>query len=51
MICSQCEYEKSCFPPLKLLQKVTGSICKQGRKKKEYRVRQSTLPITDQGKV
>jgi hypothetical protein len=44
MDCQRCEYERSCFLPLKVINKVTrhwGTFCKQGRKRKV--VRQSTI--------
>jgi hypothetical protein len=42
-ICSQCDYQKVCFKLLKYLHRITGCICKQGRKKKEFRQRQAAL--------
>ena len=43
--CNQCEYSRGCFPLLKFLQRF-ANLCKQGRKKKEFRVRQATLDET-----
>jgi hypothetical protein len=45
-VCAQCEYEKVCFKLLKFLKRFPGCICKQGRKRKEYRQRQATLEET-----
>lgn len=45
-ICSQCENEKTCFRLLHFLHRLTGRICRQGRKKKEDRQRQATLEET-----
>lgn len=42
-ICRQCENERICFPLLKFLHWLTGKVCRQGRKKKEYRHKQTTL--------
>ena len=42
-ICSQCENEQVCFCILHFLHWLTGRVCRQGRKKKEYRQRQATL--------
>ena len=47
-VCAQCENEKSWFLPLKILHLLTGKVCRQGRKKKQFREKQTELPI---GKV
>ena len=44
MDCQRCEYEKTCFLPLKVINKVTRrwtTFCKQGRKRKV--IKQSTI--------
>ena len=41
--CSDCEYESDCYKPLKLHNKV-HKICKQGRKRKQFREKQTTSP-------
>lgn len=46
MKCIQCEYEAVCFPLLKFVQRFRD-ICQQRRKKKEYRQKQMTLPVSD----
>jgi len=43
--CNQCEYSERCFAPLKGIVHF-GYTCTQGRKKKEFRVRQATLDET-----
>jgi hypothetical protein len=44
-ICVQCEHEKTCFPILHFLHRITGKVCRQGRKRKECRQKQTELPI------
>ena len=44
-ICVQCEHEKTSFPILHFLHRITGKVCRQGRKRKEYRQKQTELPI------
>ena len=44
MDCQRCEYERSCFLPLKVINKVArhwGTFCRQGRKRKV--IKQSTI--------
>jgi hypothetical protein len=41
--CPICEYCDRCFFPLKFLKLTAQGICRQGRKKKEYRQKQATL--------
>ena len=43
--CIQCEFAGRCFPLLKLLNRVKEGYCQQGRKRKEYREKQATLPV------
>ena len=33
MMCKDCEYEKLCFDPLKILNGLKPGLCKQGRHK------------------
>ena len=47
-ICVQCEHEKTCFLILHFLHRITGKVCRLGRKKKQFREKQTELPI---GKV
>ena len=44
-ICVQCEHEKTCFLILHFLHRITGKVCRQGRKKKQFREKQTTLEI------
>ena len=43
--CLQCEYSARCFPVLKWF---FSHLCQQGRRKKEYRQKQATLPEGDE---
>jgi len=40
--CDSCEYLGICFWGLKFVQKLSKELCKQGRKKKELRVKNAT---------
>ena len=40
--CEQCEYQKTCWPVLKLANRFLN-FCQQGRKKKQFREKQTTL--------
>ena len=42
-VCCQCEYEDVCFPILKFIHRYKA-ICKQGRKRKQFREKQTTSP-------
>ena len=42
-ICGQCENEPVCFCILQFLHRLTGRVCRQGRKKKQFREKQATL--------
>lgn len=45
-VCVECENEKVYFCILHFLHRLTGRVCRQGWKKKEYRQRQATLEET-----
>ena len=45
-VCQQCEHEETCFWPLHFLHWLTGRVCRQGRKKKQFREKQATLEET-----
>ena len=45
-VCSMCEYEPVCFCILHFLHRLTGRVCRQGRKKKQFREKQATLEET-----
>jgi len=46
-VCPQCVNEKTCFWLLHFLHRITGKVCRQGRKKKQYREKQTTLPDSE----
>lgn len=39
MDCNLCEYDGVCFTALKMAHKIIGSQCRQGRKKKAFKVK------------
>jgi hypothetical protein len=43
MKCKDCEYEPRCFDALRVLNKLKTGFCKQGRMKREYRIKPVTL--------
>ena len=45
-VCVECENEQVCFCILHFLHRLTGRVCRQGRKKKQFREKQATLEET-----
>ena len=41
-VCVECENEQVCFCILHFLHRLTGRVCRQGRKKKQFREKQAT---------